>query len=89
VNIKLLSETFLIVRRIQQDFSCLFLPQLYRWDSTWEANLWDYWSRLEQVYAPFYSNAKKQSLAYTAIFSLCGKLNKTWPRQTIQLNMET
>jgi len=28
VNMKLLSETFLIVRRIQQDFLCLFLPQL-------------------------------------------------------------
>jgi len=53
VNVKLLSETFLIVRRIQQDFSCFFLSQLYRWDSIREANSWDYWSRLEQVYAPF------------------------------------
>ena len=80
VNIKLLSETFLIVRRIQQDFSCLFLPQLYRWDSIWEVNSWDYWSRLQQVYAPFYRNAMKQSLKYIAIFPICGKLKKTWPR---------
>jgi hypothetical protein len=67
----------------------LFLPQLYRWDRTWEANSGNYWSTLEHVYTPFYSNTMKQILAYTAIFAFCGKIKKTCPRQRIRPNMET